>query len=150
MSVKNQHRRQAREMALQGLYAYLMAGNPLEQVFTDVRAHNEGVEYDDEHFKKLVITAINHLEEIDERIRIRSLNWKFSRIAFIDKLIMRLAIGELIYIDDVPPRVSITEAIEMAKIYSTDDSHTFINGILDRVYHDLIAEGRIIPEPPKQ
>ncbi len=64
----------------------------------------------------------------------------------MDRLILRIGICELMYFDDIPPKVSISEAIEIAKEYSTDQSGKFINGILDAILHNLIEEGRIFPE----
>ena len=61
-------------------------------------------------------------------------NWELKRIAILDKLILQIAVCELLFFDDVPPKVSISEAIELAKKYSTDDSSGFVNGILDSVY----------------
>jgi len=64
-------------------------------------------------------------------------NWEISRIALLDNLILKMAVCELLFFDDVPPKVSISEAIEIAKKYSTDDSSGFVNGILDSVYREV-------------
>jgi transcription antitermination protein NusB len=143
--LKKPHRRHSREMAIQGLYAYKMTQNPLQQIFSDMKMLTEYDDYDEDFFKELISKTIKYEAAIDERIRIRSRNWEFARICLLDKIIMRMAICELVYFDDIPPRVAITEALEMAKVYSTADSHIFINGLLDRIYHDLIEEGRIFP-----
>ena len=90
--------------------------------------------------------TINNIDELDERIKKRSKNWAFSRITLMDKIILRQSIAEMIYIDDVPPRVTISEAIELAKEFSTEESHVFVNGMLDRIYKDLVEEGILIPE----
>ena len=88
--------------------------------------------------RKLFEYTVQHQEKIDEHIKEKSENWEFSRIALIDKIILRMAICEFFYLDDVPPKVSIAEAIEIAKKYSTDDSSSFVNGILDAVFHSNI------------
>ena len=67
----------------------------------------------------------------------KSKNWEIGRIAIIDNLILRLAIGEMLYTDEIPLKVSIAEAIEIAKLFSTKDSGRFVNGILDAIYHDI-------------
>ena len=139
-------RRQAREMAMQVLYALEMSHEPIDQIISDVMILNENAECDEVLMRELVIKAVGNRDAIDERIRDRSRNWDFNRIALIDKIILRQSIAELIFSEDIPPRVTISEAIELAKKYSTEDSHIFINGLLDRIYHDLIDEGRIFPE----
>lgn len=139
-------RRQAREMALQVLYALEMSHEPIDQIISDVMILNENAECDEILMRDLVMKAVGNRDAIDERIKDRSRNWDFNRIALIDKIILRQSIAELIFSEDIPPRVTISEAIELAKKFSTEDSHVFINGLLDRIYHDLIDEGRIFPE----
>jgi len=75
-------------------------------------------------------------EVLDEHIRIKSENWEFSRIAILDRLILRIAICEFVYFEDIPAKVSISEAIEIAKKFSTKDSGAFVNGILDAILQD--------------
>lgn len=82
----------------------------------------------------------------DEQIERHALNWEFDRIAHLDRQIMRLAIAEMISFPDIPIKVSINEALELAKRYSTDKSNIFINGILDATAHDMSANG-IITKP---
>ena len=72
-----------------------------------------------------------------EKVIIRHLdNWEINRIALLDKLILQMAISELYFMDDVPPKVTLSEAIEIAKRYSTEESSSFVNGILDAVYKE--------------
>ena len=72
-----------------------------------------------------------------EKVIIRHLdNWEINRIALLDKLILQMAISELYFIDDVPPKVTLSEAIEIAKRYSTEESSSFVNGILNAVYKE--------------
>jgi transcription antitermination factor NusB len=78
-----------------------------------------------------------HLPEIDERIRRYCENYEFHRIAPVDRNVLRLAIYEMLHRDDIPPVVSINEAIELAKTFGGGDSGRFVNGILDRVKDDL-------------
>jgi N utilization substance protein B len=85
----------------------------------------------------------DHKTEIDEDIIKHLKNWDFNRLAVIDRVIMRMAIIELLYFEDIPPEVSINEAIELAKKYSTEKSDKFINGLLDAVFRRLKDENRI-------
>ncbi|MCX7929916.1 MAG: transcription antitermination factor NusB [Chlorobi bacterium] len=79
----------------------------------------------------------------DEQIERHALNWEFDRIAHLDRQIMRIAITEMLRFDDIPVKVSINEALELAKRYSTDKSNAFINGILDATARDLAASGTL-------
>tara|TARA_Y100000588_G_C14006267_1_gene817905 strand:- start:249 stop:884 length:636 start_codon:yes stop_codon:yes gene_type:complete len=88
----------------------------------------------------LASMTVKKFESLDEEIISRSKNWDFSRITLMDKLILRMVIAEILYIDHVPPKVSIAEGIEIAKIMSTDDSSAFVNGILDSFYNDWTSK----------
>jgi len=96
-----------------------------------------------EFAEELLRTSYDHREELDRLIKAKALNWEFDRIAVIDKLILRMAIGEFLYFPDIPPKVSIDEAIEISKRYSTEKSSKFINGILDAVLNDLRGQGKL-------
>ena len=88
----------------------------------------------------LASMTVQKYESLDEEIISRSKNWDSSRITLMDKLILRMVIAEILYIDHVPPKVSIAEGIEIAKIMSTDDSSAFVNGILDSFYNDWTSK----------
>jgi len=90
--------------------------------------------------KQLSNLIFQHTVEANELIKKRSKNWDFDRITLIDKLILRMALVEMIYVDEVPPKVSIAEGVEIAKQFSTEDSSSFINGILDAVYNEMIKK----------
>jgi N utilization substance protein B len=92
---------------------------------------------------------IAHLAEIDDRIRKYSDNYDFHRISAVDRNVLRLAIHEMLHRDDIPPVVSINEAIELAKTFGGPDSSRFVNGILDRVKDDLTRPLREAA-PPKE
>ena len=81
-----------------------------------------------------------HTKEFDQEIISRSQNWDSTRITLMDKLILRLVMTEILYIDHVPPKVSIAEGIEIAKTMSTEDSGAFVNGILDSFFNDRLKE----------
>ncbi len=136
-------RRKARELALCALYAYEMSQNPVEQIkkeiITDQNDNNTIVTF----ASQLVDATVSHLKDLDEMIRVKALNWDFDRIAIIDKIILRLSISEFLYFPDIPPKVSIDEAIEISKKYSTEKSGKFINGILDSILSDLRKSNRL-------
>ena len=140
-----EERRRARELSIQVLYSYYLSGNPIDQIIQTIILYNEYPVYDEAHLNLLVKFTTSNTEALDARIIENAVNWKFDRIAMIDKIIVRQGIAEFLYADDVLPRVTMSEAIELAKDFSTQDSFSFINGILDKIYHDLIDEGRIIP-----
>lgn len=136
-------RRRGRELALHALYAIEMSQNPLEEVKQDViDSENDGVAIK-AFAEQLFINAITHNNELNDIIKRKAINWDFHRIAIIDKLILRLAICELLYFEDIPPKVTIDEAIEIAKKYSTSKSGQFVNGILDSVLLELRSENRL-------
>ena len=83
--------------------------------------------------RELVDGVLSRQKEIDEKIESHSLNWRLHRMSAIDRNILRIAVFELLYLDDIPPKVSINEAIEIAKTYGDKNSPAFVNGILDQV-----------------
>jgi N utilization substance protein B len=92
----------------------------------------------------LIRGALEHRDAIDERIKGHAKNWEFHRIAAVDRNIMRLAIYEMLFREDIPPIVSINEAVDIAKKFSTQDSGKFVNGILDQVRGGLMRPARIV------
>lgn len=141
------NRRNARILCMQVLYAYFQQKNvSMDEVRNNTVNLNTEDECDMPFFDKLLSLSVLNMEEVDERIKERSKNWDFNRITLIDKIILRQSIAELLYIDDVPPRVTISEAIELSKIFSTDESHVFVNGMLDRIYKDLVDNETLVPE----
>ena len=86
--------------------------------------------------KEIVDIYMKNAEKLDKLISSKSSNWDISRMALIDRIIIKLALSEMFYFDDVPGKVSIVEAVEISKDYSTKDSSGFINGILDSIYND--------------
>ena len=92
----------------------------------------------------LIRGALEHREAIDEKIKTHAKNWEFHRNAAVDRNIMRLAIYEMLFREDIPPIVSINEAVDIAKKFSTQDSGKFVNGILDKIKGELMRPGRIV------
>lgn len=90
----------------------------------------------------LIRGTLEHLAEIDEKIKFYAKNWDLHRMAVVDRNVLRLAIFEMLYRTDIPPVVSINEAVDIAKKYSTDESGRFVNGILDKIKGDLMRPSR--------
>lgn len=94
----------------------------------------------------LLNSARNSADDIDELIRSLADNWELERIALIDRLLLRMGVAELMKFSDIPTKVTINETIELAKMFSTEKSGVFINGILDKALEELKAQGRIVKE----
>ena len=92
----------------------------------------------------LIRGTLEKLTEIDGRIQQYAKNWDLSRMAVVDRNILRLAVYEMLYREDIPPVVSINEAVDIAKRFSTDESGRFVNGILDKIKGDLMRPARIV------
>ena len=137
-------RREAREAALRALYALELSGNPLGQVIAETIGEPEGQDPIIRFAVEIIEKTYRSRAELDTYIRKRSMNWDFDRIAIIDKIVLRMAICEFLHFWDVPPKVSIDEAIELAKQYSTEKSGSFINGILDAILDELNKSRELI------
>ena len=135
-------RRVVREKVLQILYAYTMNKEALEAL-TGAMLADVNEQADREFANDLVNKVLINKDELDKQIKQRVDNWEMNRIALIDKLLLRMGICELLYFPDIPPKVSINEAIEIAKLYSTAGSGKFINGILDAILSDLKGSGNL-------
>jgi N utilization substance protein B len=94
--------------------------------------------------RDLLRKAIINNDELREMIKEHSKNWDVERIAFMDILIMQLAIAEFLFFSSIPTKVTLNEYIELSKFYSTDKSRNFINGILDKTLKDLKKEEKIV------
>ncbi|MBN1879581.1 transcription antitermination factor NusB [bacterium] len=141
-----QKRRTCRERALQLLYALDI--NAEIDSMTDAEFTNAAsmqMEWFDQsagdtgrELAYLLITGVKqNIKPIDTHIEHASDNWTVRRLSIIDRNILRIAVYEMAYVNDVPPRVAINEAIEIAKLYGTENSPKFINGVLDRIYRIL-------------
>ena len=122
------NRTEAREWVVKILYQYDVSKLPIEKIFEHFYEENDpGVQKD--YIEETVRGAISHLEEIDREIEKYSKDWPLYRMPKIDLAILRCSIYEMLY-GNIPVSISINEAVEIAKKYSTDDSPSFINGLL--------------------
>ncbi|HVT43715.1 MAG TPA: transcription antitermination factor NusB [Thermoanaerobaculia bacterium] len=126
-------RRKARELALQMLYQHDLSGNAPEAIiatFEDLQKSRSNIR---EFAVRIFEGTLRHLTEIDQMIIQQADNWRLSRMAAVDRNIIRMSIYEFMYEDETPTLVVIDEAIEIAKRYGTQKSSQFINGILDGI-----------------
>ena len=131
-------RRENRMSVIQFLYQWEM--NRSEVLAEDLYRFFENQEEERSYYsfaEELINGTLKHIETIDKEIVSHASNWSFERIAKVDLAILRLAIFELLYRTDIPPIVSINEAIDLSKIFSSPDSKRFINGILDKMKNKI-------------
>ncbi len=137
------NRRKVRESTIQALYAYEVGGGDARDVINTVLIP----EIEDKAMRafaeKLFLRTLDYRDDADELIRQHTENWEVSRIALLDRLLLRMAIVEIVSFEDIPPKVSINEAIEIAKKFSTSKSGKFVNGILDSIVLMLAKEGKL-------
>ena len=132
-------RRKARECALQMLFAADVAEMPADEVVRSYWAELGETDLDEtarEFATRLAAQTLSNLELLDERIRSRAEHWRISRMAVVDRNILRLAVYEFLY-EPTPRTVAINEALEIARRFSTYEATQFINGILDAIKRDL-------------
>ena len=144
-------RRQARELALRMLFQRDLSGGVPEMTarafeicFNPEKDEENGLEMSAEDFarawplaRELFLGVCAHLDEIDEAVSRAAANWSLSRMSPVDRGLIRLAYFEMLHRDDIPPRVSLNEALEIAKSYGDDDSGAFINGVLDKLMRQI-------------
>src|SRR5205085_289394 len=132
-------RRKARECALQMLFAADVAEMPADEVIRSYWAELGEPDLDQtarEFATRLALQTLSNLDLLDERIRSRAEHWRISRMAVVDRNILRLAVYEFLY-EPTPRTVAINEALEIARRFSTYEATQFINGILDAIKRDL-------------
>lgn len=139
-----QNRRAAREAALKSIYAVDLGKNSTKDAVQNIikpvfKDDTDGIRF----AEKLFLVTVDNSAEFDGMIEDHIKNWDVNRLAVLDKLIIRMAISELLYFDEIPTKVSINEAIELAKQYSTRKSGNFVNGILDAILSTLTEQGKI-------
>ena len=126
-------RRKARELALQMLFQHDMSGNEPDMIvetFEDLQKSKPNTR---EFAERIFRGTVNHIGEIDEIIQAQAENWRLSRMAVVDRNIIRMSVYEFLHESDTPKLVIIDEAIEIAKKFGTQKSSQFINGILDGI-----------------
>jgi N utilization substance protein B len=132
-------RRKAREAVLESLYSYEIRGDvTIEEVFPYSQHMHHLDKEGSEFAMTLLRKTIENITELDEIIAKHIDNWDLARLATIDKNILRLGLAELHYFPEIPKKVTIDEAIELAKLYGSADSGRFVNGVLDALSKEII------------
>ena len=126
-------RRRAREATMQALYA-LEINNEFPQDVLELCDNSFNNSENDVYTRELFNCVVEKQSWADDLISQCLENWEYGRVAILDKILLRMGVSEIYHIDDVPPKVSISEMVEIAKVYSTEESSSFVNGILDTIY----------------
>jgi N utilization substance protein B len=133
-------RRKSREFTLQVLYQLDITKQDVIKTLTQFQDHFSGNEERDDFMERLVLGVLEHCQEIDRLIEKYSENWRLDRMNLIDRAILRMASFELLYCEEIPPKVTLNEAIELGKRFGSEDSGSFINGILDRIQNEAVRK----------
>ena len=133
-------RRQARELAMQALFYMDMQSNVSLQMLEPFCRNFRPPKKVTPFFLTLVNGVVETKTEIDALIERFSKNWKISRMSCVDRNVMRIAVYELLHCEDIPPKVSINEAVDVGKKFGTEESGAFINGIMDSIRDALVKE----------
>ena len=137
-------RRQVRERVLQALYAQEVSGDTVEHVLdTLVRPSFAGEKTYTRFAEKLFIRGLDVKAEAEELLNRHVQNWEISRLALTDRLVLRMAVAEMLHFEDIPPKVTINEAVDLARTFGSDKSGAFVNGVLDAILGELRAGGRL-------
>jgi N utilization substance protein B len=137
-------RRRSREFALRVLYQLEISKEDIPRIIVQQREHLSPGDESDEFAERIVQGVRKNGPEIDQLIHRYSENWRLDRMNLIDRNILRMAVFELLYCEDIPPKVTLNEAVELGKKYGSEESGSFINGILDRIRNEVV--GKPLPE----
>jgi len=147
-------RRQIRTKVMQACFAKVLSENTVDEVFASILSDNfqalsstGSSDYDPEDavfLKDLFFGTMKHFHPFQELLETKLENWEQDRIALVDKILIMMGFYEMLYCPDIPVKVTINEYVDIAKIYSTEKSNKFINGILDAFYFQFLEEKRIV------
>ena len=130
------NRRQARECALEVLYRLDLVGDEPENTIAEILLRKNPSEEAETYLRRLVDSELGNQQEVDTTLRKHLTRWRLERLTVLDRTILRLATAEILYFDDIPPKVSINEAVDIAKKYGDDEAGKFVNGVLDSVFQE--------------
>ena len=144
-SLKPEEKRISRYICLQTIYPYELSSSENKKNYDSIFTKHFHADLENsygqlskaqlDYSKMLYIESIKNRDFIDKLIQERLKNWDISRLAIIDRIILRMSASEMFFIDEVPPKVSIAEGVEIAKVFSTKDSSSFVNVSLDGIYN---------------
>jgi N utilization substance protein B len=129
-------RRRSRELALQGLYDFLISGEQAEAIALNMRAQDDFDGCDEGHFDALLCGCIAEAATIDE-VLVRHVDRKTSLLSPVEHGVLMIGVYELTHCLDIPYRVVINEAVELAKVFGGTDGHKYVNGVIDKAAQDL-------------
>jgi N utilization substance protein B len=134
--VKPAARRKARILALQAVYSWQLSGNPIADIEQQMLIENDVSKVDVEYFKDLARGVAVNVKQLDELVK-PHLSRPFEDLDEVERAVLRLSAYELKFREDVPYKVAINEGIELAKMFGAEDSHKFVNGVLDKAVKEL-------------
>ena len=141
MTTINLHpRRAARQCVLEALFSYQFSKNDALQIIDQLISKSPELKGNNDFIQSLFESVLKNMKWTEDIIKSHLENWEIDRVAQIDKILLKMGICEIYLIEDIPPKVTISEMVEIAKIYSTDESPVFINGILDAVFKNYIKK----------
>lgn len=127
-------RKTAREVAMKLVFAKLLGGDGNYEEVLALSGIEDKIEYSDMDFADTLIVGIqDYQDEIDQIIALKSIGWKIDRMPQVDLCVLRIAVYEMLYCDNIPHSVSINEAVELAKIFGGDKSASYVNGVLGSI-----------------
>jgi N utilization substance protein B len=135
-------RRLARECALEALYRLDLVGDEPAGVIDEMLARKNPSDEAEAYLRRIVDAVVTNQNDIDSVLRRHLRRWRLERLTVLDRAILRIATAEILHFGDVPPKVSINEAVEIAKKYGDDDAGKFVNGVLDGVFRETQGTGK--------
>jgi len=131
---------------METLYRLDLVGDEPDDVIEEILNRKNPSDEAESYLRRLIHSVLDSRNEIDAVVARHLLRWKLRRLRPIDRAVLRIACAEIIFFDDVPPKVSINEAVDIARKFGDDDSGRFVNGVLDSVYRERLGceegEGR--------
>jgi len=142
-------RRETREWIIQFLFQLDFNSTPIDVALKDFWEDKEPIEREKTYAEEIIKGVVQRKDELDDRLSQYAKRWDSERMGAVDRTVMRVALFEMLYRDDVPPVVSINEAVHFAKDFSSFQSGRFVNGVLDRIRKELDRPARTTYKPPK-
>jgi N utilization substance protein B len=147
---KTNGRRATREWIVQFLFQMDFNPEPMDIALKDFWEEKEPIEREKTYAEEIIKGVVQHKDELDDRLSQYAKRWDSERMGAVDRTVMRVALFEMLYRDDVPPVVSINEAVHFAKDFSSFQSGRFVNGVLDRIRKEIDRPARTTYKAPKE
>ena len=143
-------RRETREWIIQFLFQLDFNPEPIDSALKDFWEEKDPKEREKTYAEEIIKGVVQHKDELDDRLSQYAKRWDSERMGAVDRTVMRVALFEMLYREDVPPVVSINEAVHFAKDFSSFQSGRFVNGVLDRIRKEIDRPARTTYKPPKR